>query len=95
MRNLRSAFFASGRRARFAAISKEKMLHLLPSSWTLSVWLTRSILPAHLAYSSHTVVQRPDGLIKINALTKRVRERWAFGDRRDGRFQEVHRLPKD
>lgn len=92
VRNFRNAFFASGSRDLLALTSKEKMLHLEPSS------CARPLVADHpcrcwgkAAYSSCSVLNCPDRLVDVNPLAEGVGKSGSFGDGgRYGALQEIH-----
>jgi hypothetical protein len=83
VRSLRRALRARERRLLFALTSKEKILHLELSS-------LYGVNDCHdvrgsLTYSLRSVMKRPDRIVYINPIAKRIREWRAFGDcRRNG-----------
>lgn len=92
MRDLRTAFFASGSLDLFAAISKVKTLQFEPSSYTQnSISIHRSLKRIQKQpYPFRTVMKRPDGIADIDSVTERDGEGATLGDGRcDGRLEEI------
>lgn len=91
--NFLSAFFASWRRDRLALMSKEKILHLEPSSCAWEAGKLYCHTGACRRGSTHSlgaIVQGPDGVVHIDTIAEGVGKCWAFGDGRYRRLEEIH-----
>lgn len=90
VRNLRRALRARGRRDLLADMSKENTLHLEASSCH-NISQTAEYVCCRGAYSLSSIVQSPDGLVKIHLGIEGIGKCWAFGYRgQHGGLQEVH-----